>query len=1036
MASYCCGGIVRLLSPPADYSELREDFEQTVRFLESVPLFRKQLPRAELPKVAQRLTSKTWQPGDCLVRQGVTGTALFIIQSGEAQVVTRGVDGIDEVRCVLTSGDYFGGHTLLTERPNVATILAGGKKKLVTLSLSKIRFDELGIKKWLSFPKRPALYGDRTGTPQSEKMEGEALTEEEQAFVRKAINNNINLRAMLQAGEGKLHEIAAAAVRLKVPKGKVVADQGEVVRQFIVVREGMLDVVVADCSKTSGENRSAEQAVASSTMTERFLRRQHFLQEMSNAKKTHLSKTASMYSGSNGNDVGASGKSKQPRRNQPQKQPTFGNDKSAQDGPLRRCNSGERATRALSTALARGADGSRPMPNCETTAVGVGMSNSGHAAAGSASRTWERQESRTWERQESKSKELAAAPETALRSGDSFGELSVLYNLDHHATVVARDECVLYAVAQRHFAALFNRRGRRFEEYCKLLDEVNLLASLLAAERWELACNARGLVEFKPGERVLNQGHVRKERRFYIIASGSAVVSINVEESPKEPAKATAPRERASVRRPSRVNQFIGTGSGSTEDMKREISYSSEKSISGQEILCALSRAGHFGERSVLRGDAKAPVNIEAGPQGMTCLTFDGESIKPLLLKVYDVSDGPRPDNDCIKEWWCRKARGFSTTKLSPLSPASCWDRLTSNLKVQLEDLTKVCVLGRGGYGQVTLVEDKTRMEHQRYALKVVSKGHINQQGAGRLVSWERELLGMVDSNFVIRLHKTYKDKQHVYFLLEAALGGCLLDVLHESRETLQEDNPRGSSMAFYAACITAAVEHLHERSIVHRDLKPENCLLDERGYAKVCDMGFARFVLSKTNTLAGTPEYMAPEMIDFPHTHGRAVDWWALGVLTFELLAGQTPFEDEGISDPRARLLAIRRSQQQGSASLRYPYNFPYAAKGFVSQLLQISPDSRLGAGAGGAEDVRAHAMFGALKFDFPRFHAQDLPAPYHRKWNEPVVYENEDYEHDVDAGWTQLGLGLSPSDSIFVDTNIVEKQEGFEQSDWDAMF
>jgi len=263
----------------------------------------------------------------------------------------------------------------------------------------------------------------------------------------------------------------------------------------------------------------------------------------------------------------------------------------------------------------------------------------------------------------------------------------------------------------------------------------------------------------------------------------------------------------------------------------------------------------------------------------------------------------------------------------------------------------------------------------RRYALKSVSKGHVQMQRAERQIVWERELLSMLDSPFVVCLHKTFKDEQHVYFLLEAALGGSLLELLHTNPEALVEhDTPRGSSVAFYAGCIICALEHMHERRIVHRDVKPENVLLDDRGYAKLGDMGFARFVLGKTNTLAGTPDYMAPEMIDLPHAHGVAVDWWALGVLTYELLTGQTPFEDEGISEPMERLLAIRQSQEQ--RRLAFPFHFPQVVRAFVSQLLQKMP-RRLGA-TGGAAAVREHEIFAALGVGFGALRCRQLPSPF----------------------------------------------------------
>jgi len=572
--------------------------------------------------------------------------------------------------------------------------------------------------------------------------------------------------------------------------------------------------------------------------------------------------------------------------------------------------------------------------------------------------------------------EQAVDDSSMVKNGDSFGELSILYNMHLHATFQAREECVLYAIHRKHFAAIFNRKGKRFHDYCKLLEGVSLLSPLVGSERWELACNAIGLVDFQPDERCLHQGIVRSTRRWYVIFSGSAVVKLDT----KEP-----------------------DGNETTE------------------VLAHLGRSAHFGERSLLKGEAAAPVSIEAGPDGMCCLTFDGENIKGLLQRVRE--SGGVELNCGVREWWSRKAKGFSA---GPVSQPTAFNRMSSGGGVELEELRKVCVLGRGGFGQVCLVTGPAL--DQRYALKTLSKGHILRRGVERLVNWERELLAMLDSPFVIKLYKTFKDPQHVYFLLEAALGGSLQQVVRDHPEVFMDDSPRGLSMAFYAACITAGIEHLHERKIVHRDMKPENILLDEQGYAKVCDLGFARFVLSKTNTLAGTPEYMAPEIIDFPHTHGSAVDWWGLGVLSFELLAGQTPFDDEGICEPMDRLLAIRRSQERGRLS--FPYSFPIVAKNFVSQLLQLNPSQRLGGGPGGACDIRGHAMFNSLKFDFTAFTAQRMATPFQKEWQDPLVFNTaNDFGMDHEA---EEGLGLEHADSLFAETD----ESADHDKDWDINF
>jgi len=246
-------------------------------------------------------------------------------------------------------------------------------------------------------------------------------------------------------------------------------------------------------------------------------------------------------------------------------------------------------------------------------------------------------------------------------------------------------------------------------------------------------------------------------------------------------------------------------------------------------------------------------------------------------------------------------------------------------------------------------------------------------------VFWEKDLMTMINTKFVINLCRTFNDERNIYFLMDAGLGGTLFKVLTDHEEVFKDMtsqwNQRGFPAAFYVGCITLGLEHLHERNIAYRDLKPENVLLDESGYAKICDMGFARFVLGKTNTLCGTPDYMAPEMIDLPHAHDQTVDWWALGCLTYELCCGQCPFDDENIDageDARGRLLAIRRSQEREPV---FPFSMPRMMQTFIRKLLQ-KPKNRLG--KEGAEQVKSDNWFSHAGIDFGKLKDLRIQAPY----------------------------------------------------------
>jgi serine/threonine protein kinase len=197
--------------------------------------------------------------------------------------------------------------------------------------------------------------------------------------------------------------------------------------------------------------------------------------------------------------------------------------------------------------------------------------------------------------------------------------------------------------------------------------------------------------------------------------------------------------------------------------------------------------------------------------------------------------------------------------------------------------------------------------------------------------------------------------------LLEYAIGGELFTYLRRAgRFSL-------GTTKFYATQIVLALEYLHSLGIVYRDLKPENLLLDARGNIKIADFGFAKVIPdNRTWTLCGTPEYLAPEII-VGRGHGRPVDWWALGVLIYEMAAGYPPYYDETPFQIYEKILAGR---------LEFPEHFDEELQCLLTGLLIADPGRRLGCGAGGAGEVKSHGWFTGV--DWAAAQKRELAAPF----------------------------------------------------------
>ena len=196
---------------------------------------------------------------------------------------------------------------------------------------------------------------------------------------------------------------------------------------------------------------------------------------------------------------------------------------------------------------------------------------------------------------------------------------------------------------------------------------------------------------------------------------------------------------------------------------------------------------------------------------------------------------------------------------------------------LRLEDLEQLSTLGEGTFGRVKLVRAP---DGRAFALKLQQKQAIVENGQCSNIMNEKNVMAALQHPFILRLEATFQDRDVLYMLLELVPGGELFTLL-----TTNEEGILGEAHArFYAAGVIDAFRYSHGKNILYRDLKPENLLIDKWGYIKVVDFGFGKVVPDRTFTLCGTPDYFAPETVT-GKGYDKSVDYWALGVLIYEML-------------------------------------------------------------------------------------------------------------------------------------------------------
>lgn len=271
---------------------------------------------------------------------------------------------------------------------------------------------------------------------------------------------------------------------------------------------------------------------------------------------------------------------------------------------------------------------------------------------------------------------------------------------------------------------------------------------------------------------------------------------------------------------------------------------------------------------------------------------------------------------------------------------------------MSLDNFRLLSVLGRGHFGKVILAQYRNTGEY--FAIKALKKGDIiARDEVESLLSEKRifEVANTMRHPFLVNLFACFQTEAHVCFVMEYAAGGDLM--MHIHADVFAE--PRA---VFYAACVVLGLQYLHESRIIYRDLKLDNLLLDTEGYVKIADFGLCKEGMGfgdRTITFCGTPEFLAPEVLT-ETSYTRAVDWWGLGVLIFEMLVGESPFPGDDEEEVFDSIV---------NDEVRYPRFLSLEAIAIMRRLLRKNPERRLGSSERDAEDVKKQAFFRNILWD-----------------------------------------------------------------------
>ncbi|XP_067144213.1 putative protein kinase C delta type homolog isoform X2 [Centruroides vittatus] len=325
--------------------------------------------------------------------------------------------------------------------------------------------------------------------------------------------------------------------------------------------------------------------------------------------------------------------------------------------------------------------------------------------------------------------------------------------------------------------------------------------------------------------------------------------------------------------------------------------------------------------------------------------------------------------------------------------------------KYTIDDFNFIKMLGKGSFGKVMLAEMKG--QNRYFAVKCLKKDVVLEDNDIECTMIERKVLALGSNHpYLCKLYCTFQNESHLFFVMEYLSGG---DLMFHIQQIGRFDQDRAR---FYSAEIVCALKFLHRKGIVYRDLKLDNILLDNSGHVKISDFGMCKTGIKndrRANTFCGTPEYIAPEIIK-GQTYNQSVDWWSFGVLLYEMLIGQSPFNG---TDEDELFWSVCNEEAS------FPRFISKEAKHIISLFLIKNPERRLGMPECAAGDVCSQPFFQVINWD--RLERKEILPPFRPRVKGPYDVSN------FDCNFTLEKPVLSPIDQEILDSMDQEQFRGF---------